>query len=582
MAASLPYHEPDIVTILVQASFLLLLNITNFVLDRAVYCGLIGQIFIGVAWGTPGAKWLSTEAEEAVVQLGYLGLLLLVYEGGLSTSLKALGANLFLSSCIAITGISVPVGLSFILQELSDATPLQSFAAGAALCSTSLGTTFTVLRSTGLTRSRLGVVLTSAAMMDDVIGLVMVQVISNLGLSSTSISAVTIIRPLLVSLAFAVCAPLACVYMAKPLTLWLNSQRVRHPKGTINLLLSRERAPWIIHTCILTGSIAGSTYAGTSNLFAAYIAGASISWWDSEVPHLSCETSSTETTSTRTHSTENSFTAQSEVSEHLQTVNTETPSNVASETSENVTSEPREARSSGQAIFEQYYLQPLDRILKPFFFASIGFSIPITEMFDASVVWKGIVYTSLMMLGKLVCGIWLLRMPSLSSLLRRLTISMKHSSLQMSHFWGRFHTKPKVPCDSTSAPAGQSQGTSPTPQPSHETATQATLRHSDPEGAKPRSVYPAAIIGCAMTARGEIGFLISSIAESKKIFASTRADDGKNSEIFLIVTWAIMLCTIIGPLSLGLLVRRVKKLQHGAEKDGRLVRKDVLGVWGLP
>lgn len=81
MAASLPYREPDIVTILIQTSFLLLLNITNFLLDRAVYCGLVGQIFIGVAWGTPGAKWLSTEAEDTVVQLGYLGLLLLVYEG---------------------------------------------------------------------------------------------------------------------------------------------------------------------------------------------------------------------------------------------------------------------------------------------------------------------------------------------------------------------------------------------------------------------------------------------------------------------------------------------------------------------
>lgn len=203
-------------------------------------------------------------------------------------------------------------------------------------------------------------------------------------------------------------------------------------------------------------------------------------------------------------------------------------------------------------------------------------------MFDGSIVWKGIVYTSLMMLGKLVCGIWLLRMPSLSSLLSRLITFMKHPRLQMSHFWGRVHTKPKVSRGSTSAPAGQPQGTSPTPQPSQETATQATVPHSDPEGAKPKSVYPAAIIGCAMTARGEIGFLISSIAESKKIFSSTRADDGKNSEIFLVVTWAIMLCTIMGPLSLGLIVRRVKQLQHGAEKDGRPVRKDVLGVWGLP
>jgi hypothetical protein len=80
-APSLPYHEPGIRTILVQSSFLLLLNVVNSVLDRLVYCGLLGQVLLGIAWGTPGAKWLSIEAEEFAVQLGYLGLILLVYEG---------------------------------------------------------------------------------------------------------------------------------------------------------------------------------------------------------------------------------------------------------------------------------------------------------------------------------------------------------------------------------------------------------------------------------------------------------------------------------------------------------------------
>lgn len=80
-ASSLPYHEPGIVTILVLTSFLLLLNILNVALDRLLYCGLLGQVLIGIAWGTPGAKWLSVSLEEAIVQLGYLGLILLVYEG---------------------------------------------------------------------------------------------------------------------------------------------------------------------------------------------------------------------------------------------------------------------------------------------------------------------------------------------------------------------------------------------------------------------------------------------------------------------------------------------------------------------
>jgi Kef-type K+ transport system membrane component KefB len=80
-APSLPYHEPGIEIILIQTSFLLLLNVVNAALDRFLYCGLLGQVLVGIAWGTPGAKWLSTNMEETIVQLGYLGLILLVFEG---------------------------------------------------------------------------------------------------------------------------------------------------------------------------------------------------------------------------------------------------------------------------------------------------------------------------------------------------------------------------------------------------------------------------------------------------------------------------------------------------------------------
>lgn len=71
---------------------------------------------------------------------------------------------------MALTGIVLPIGLSFVLIVLVNASPLQAFAAGAALCSTSLGTTFTVMQTSGLSTTRMGVVLTSAAMMDDVVG----------------------------------------------------------------------------------------------------------------------------------------------------------------------------------------------------------------------------------------------------------------------------------------------------------------------------------------------------------------------------------------------------------------------------
>lgn len=92
-SAALSYHEPSIVIILIQSSFLLLLNAINHVLDKILYCGLVGQVLLGIAWGTPGGKLLGEEFEHVVVQLGYLGLIVLVYEGNIFTSTYILHAG---------------------------------------------------------------------------------------------------------------------------------------------------------------------------------------------------------------------------------------------------------------------------------------------------------------------------------------------------------------------------------------------------------------------------------------------------------------------------------------------------------
>jgi len=266
---------------------------------------------------------------------------------------------------VAITGICAPIALSFALQGLVEASPLQAFAAGAALCSTSLGTTFTVLSTSGLTTTRLGVVLTSAAMMDDVIGLIMVQVISNFGGSAASISAVTVIRPVMVSLAFAVVVPLACRYIIKPTTLWLNSVRQSNPDAFLHRVLSRRGTAFIIHTTLLVGLVTGASYAGTSNLFAAYLAGATISWWDAEVPHISMqpkiETGRNGEDSAEADNVPSSAASQSPPSpNHSAPVTQDGPAAILSGPD-----------LSGSAVYEAYYQQTVERILKPLFFVSL-------------------------------------------------------------------------------------------------------------------------------------------------------------------------------------------------------------------
>ncbi|EMD00956.1 hypothetical protein BAUCODRAFT_62064 [Baudoinia panamericana UAMH 10762] len=586
--ASLSYHEPNVLTILILSSFLLLVNLANHLLNHFLYCGLVGQILVGVAWGTPGTDWLSSEAQNTMMQLGYLGLLLLVYEGGLRTDVKTLRANLMLSAAVAAVGIGAPVGLSFILCGVLSITPLQAFAAGAALCSTSLGTTFTILQTSGLSQSRLGVVLTSAAMMDDVVGLVMVQVISNLGRSSSDIGAATVIRPIGVSIAFAVLLPVLCVYVVKPLAIRASDAVGHSLPAKVQHLLVSGHTDLLLHTAFLLAMVTGSSYAGTSNLFAAYLAGATVTWLDSLQPAV--PTDSMELETMRSHG------PASKPAPHHAADTDITPrrKNTASLDMKSPAKIVEQVAQTGMNVYQSYFAAAVECILIPFFFASIGFSIPITRMFSGDVVWRGLVYSALMVFGKLLCGLCVMHfaVPVLGpKRLRNLLPLLPSSGLH----WRSFLTK--SPRQYKAAKSGNSTAYSkqerPSPghvsaqpngtrtrskAPSPQTTARKTASGARNEPLKPRSLYPAAILGTAMVARGEIGFLISSVAESEGIYGG--GDTGGSSELYLVVTWAVLICTVLGPICVGLLVKRVRRMQE-VERTKKTGREDPLGLWGI-
>lgn len=174
-------------------------------------------------------------------------------------------------------------------------------------------------------------------------------------------------------------------------------------------------------------------------------------------------------------------------------------------------------------------------------------------MFKGSVVWRGVVYSILMTIGKLVCGLWLVRVPNPFGKLQYLARLIK----------GPVQGARKAGADAR---------------------TSAGRQLNAPK--KPLAIYPGLILGCAMVSRGEIGYLISSLAEGHGVFSqgsSKRASASEEpSEIFLIVTWAITLCTIAGPVSMGFLVGRVRKLEAKlSEQTVQEDRANVLGSWGV-
>ncbi|RWA05018.1 hypothetical protein EKO27_g10083, partial [Xylaria grammica] len=439
-----------------------------------------------------------------------------------------------------------------------------AFAAGAALCSTSLGTTFSVLQASGLSRTRLGAVLASAALLDDVIGLVMVRIITSLGQRGNSgIEPKTVLRPVLVSVAFAVTVPLACRYVLKPGQRILD-RLVQWDDNTSNKTratawVRSQEAAFVAQTALLVLLVVAADYAGASILLAAYLAGVVVSWWDGQRdgPQAYSQSSHAET-----HATETPPPTERQVPD---TPRPEPESTRDGSSSDGIGQESVVLQPTASSVFDKYYAQSVHRVLKPFFFASIGFSIPISQLFVGEIVWRGIVYSILMIVGKLVCGLWL-SVATIGSWGFRPTKKSKATNEPQSN---------ENPPNHTTCVELSVSPLSPRPGPTDRTSSSSP--HSESAiPPKPLSLYPAAVMGCTMVARGEIGFLISSTAESQGVFRRASEDASKASELFLIVTWAIFLCTILGPLCSGLLVRRIKKLEQA-----RGGSRSVLGVWGV-
>lgn len=228
------------------------------------------------------------------------------------------------------------------------------------------------MRTSGLARSKLGVVLASAAMMDDVIGLVMVQVIANLGSASEGIFGWrTVVRPLGVSLGFAVGVPAVC-WVVRPVV------KMRW-EGWLWRLMRGEHVPVITQTLFLLGMVTAAIYAGTSSLFAAYLAGAVVSWWDG-VRHPEKE---------RKQKAEEAGTTNGDpviVQDALAGETTQTGGVSTTDIAEAPTLTTHGRATSGVEVFEKYFAAALHRVLKPFFFVRTSALIRLIVIYHLSSV----------------------------------------------------------------------------------------------------------------------------------------------------------------------------------------------------
>lgn len=154
--------------------------------ERLGQPAVLGELGAGILLGAlplAGHAGLAGIASDHVIEaLAEVGVILLLFEVGLSTRLADLvrvGLSALLVACI---GVVVPMALGYAVGVwlLPAASPVAHLFLGAALSATSVGITARVLRDMGKIQSAEGQIILGAAVIDDVLGLLVLAVMVGL------------------------------------------------------------------------------------------------------------------------------------------------------------------------------------------------------------------------------------------------------------------------------------------------------------------------------------------------------------------------------------------------------------------
>ena len=154
---------------------------------------VVGQIIAGLIIG-PGILGF-VEQSDFITAMAEVGVMLLMFSAGLGTDLKELMNTGLLALIIACVGVGVPLIGGFFLFSffyyggIPDAGTVEFFTAmfiGTIMTATSVSITVQALRELGHLKSKVGTLILSAAIIDDVIGIVVLTFVISLSGSGTS------------------------------------------------------------------------------------------------------------------------------------------------------------------------------------------------------------------------------------------------------------------------------------------------------------------------------------------------------------------------------------------------------------
>lgn len=225
---------------------------------------VVGQIIAGLLVG--GNLLGIVENSEPLVFMAEIGVLMLMFSAGLETDLKEIKSTGAVSLLVAVMGVILPLLGGFLLFSAfygfsavgSDKFWTAVFM-GVIMTATSVGITVEVLRELGKLKSKVGTIILSAAIIDDVIGIVLLAFVS--GLKNSEGGSAEALWVVLRTIAFFVCAVVAGIILHK-LFYWLEKYRPHTRRVPIFSLVTCLLFSWAAEAVFGIADITGAFVAG--------------------------------------------------------------------------------------------------------------------------------------------------------------------------------------------------------------------------------------------------------------------------------------------------------------------------------
>ena len=175
---------------------------------------VLGELIAGILLGG-SVLGVVNPADPVIATMSELGVIILLFAIGLETELVAIARVGGVASSVALAGVAVPFGLGYVSATMLGLDVIPALVCGAALCATSVGITARVLSELGWLDSSEGRVILGAAVIDDIIGLIILAVIAAI-VGGASLDAASIARIAGVAVAFVAAALLVGGLVAGP------------------------------------------------------------------------------------------------------------------------------------------------------------------------------------------------------------------------------------------------------------------------------------------------------------------------------------------------------------------------------